>query len=454
MLDTHIHASQYPNSGIFGETTLLEWLNKYTFPLEKSLCSISEARKVYSSCVAATLRHGTTAAAYYATIYAPSTNLLASICLEAGQRAFIGRCAMDSNFNPENYRDASSMAAIKDTRNTIANIKSMDPHHTLVCPIITPRFAPSCSPTLLSDLGTLARETSLPIQTHIAENPSELELVAKLFPNFKSYAAVYDGYQLLTPRSVLAHAIHLSPEERALIKHRGSKISHCPVSNSCLSSGLCPVRQFLDEGIEVGLGTDVSGGYSPSVLLAAREAGVVSRVLSSVQRDFKPNEVSRPADDGKHEPCTSRSEAPKTYPNKNKDASHSYDRARLTVEECLYLATVGGAHCLGLEHKIARFEIGMEWDAQLIRLGSSSSADASTEEQGEVQADLPNEQREAVKNNSSPETETDVDDDDDNPVKLWGCKTWSEKMAKWVFCGDDRNTRAVWVRGKLVHRRR
>lgn len=361
---------------------------------------------------------------------------------------------MDSKINPDDYRDASPAAAIKDTRSTIANINSMDPHHTLVCPIITPRFAPSCSSTLLSELGTLARETSLPIQTHIAENPSEIELVAELFPKFKSYAAVYDSYCLLTPRSVLAHAVHLSSEERALIKHRGSKISHCPVSNSCISSGLCPVRQFLDEGIEVGLGTDVSGGYSPSVLLAAREAGVVSRVLSSVQRDFKPEEASPPASDGKDEPFTSKSEVPKTYPNKNKDASHKYDRTRLTVEECLYLATVGGAHCLGLEHKIGRFDIGMEWDAQLVRLGSSSPADASTEEIAEAQADLPDEQREAIKNNSSPKTGTDIDDDDDNPVTLWGCEKWSEKMAKWVFCGDDRNTRAVWVRGQLVHRRR
>lgn len=400
---------------------------------------------VYSRCVAATLRHGTTAAAYYATIHAPSTNLLAKICLEAGQRAFIGRCAMDSTkTNPEYYRDASPEAAIEDTCNTIDHITLMDPERTLVCPIITPRFAPSCTSALLRALGALARKTSLPIQTHIAENPSEIELVAKLFPKYDSYAAVYDGHHLLTPRSVLAHAVHLSPAERALIKDKGSKISHCPVSNSCISSGLCPVRQLLDEGIEVGLGTDVSGGYSPSVLVAAREAGIVSRLLSSVQRDFGPKKVHLPADDVTEGSSSAKSDAEYPHSDKKKDASHTYDRVRLTVEECLYLATVGGACCLGLEHKIGRFEVGMEWDAQLISLGPSSPAEAH--------ADFLDKQQQTIKNQSSPETQN-IDDDDDNPVTLWGKETWSEKMAKWVFCGDDRNTRAVWVRGKLVHRR-
>lgn len=396
--------------------------------------------------MAATLRHGTTTAAYYATIHAPSTNLLAKICLEAGQRAFIGRCAMDSKkINPEYYRDASPEAAIDDTRNTIDHITIMDPKRNLVCPIITPRFAPSCSTTVLAALGALAIEKSLPIQTHIAENPSEVKLVAELFPEYDSYAAVYCAYHLLTPRSVLAHAVHLSPAERALIKDKGSKISHCPVSNSCLASGLCPVRQFLDEGIEVGLGTDISGGCSPSVLVAAREAALVSRLLSSVQRDSRPKKFHLPADDAKEEPSSAKSDADYPDSDKKKNALNNYDRVRLTVEECLYLATVGGACCLGLEHKIGRFEVGMEWDAQLINLGPSSPAEAH--------ADVLEKQQDTIKNQSSRENQATFDDGDDNPVTLWGAETWSEKIAKWVYCGDDRNTRAVWVRGRLVHRR-
>lgn len=277
--DTHIHASQYPNAGIFGKSTLLDWLNTYTFPLEASLSALPTAQRVYARCIARTLSHGTTTAAYYATISVPATNLLADLCLAAGQRALIGRCCMDS-LAPDYYRDAGPDESIADTKATIAHIASIDPGHSLVKPIITPRFAPSCSRKLLTGLGELQKETGLPVQTHISENKREIDLVAELFPESKSYAEVYDTHGLLGPKTVLAHAVHITDEERALIKKRGAGISHCPVSNAALASGMAEVRTWLDDGISVGLGTDVSGGYSPSVLEAVRQALLCSRNLA------------------------------------------------------------------------------------------------------------------------------------------------------------------------------
>lgn len=427
-VDTHIHASQYPNAGIFGETTLLDWLEKYTFPLEASLANVTKANLVYTHCVAATLRHGTTTAAYYATIAVPSTNILADVCLRAGQRAFIGRCNMDRpNINPDYYRDFSSASAIEDTRATINHIAHIDPKHDLVTPIITPRFAPSCTSNLLSELGKLSHKTSLPIQTHISENPDEVTLVASLFPDQGSYAEVYDVHGLLTSRTVLAHAVHLTAKEKILISKRGSKVSHCPVSNSCISSGLCPVRELLNIGIDVGLGTDMSGGWSPSVLVAAREAATVSRILASVERD-------RPL-------------------SRSKGSASS--TAKLTVEECLYLATVGGASCLGLSDKIGRFKIGLEWDAQLVSVGPSLELEhlennKTCKHDEEPPVIFNNATGEAEHHASLTMAQTAISY---QPVQLWGKESWSEKVAKWVFTGDDRNTLAVWVKGRTVHRR-
>ena len=174
---------------------------------------------------------------------------------------------------------------------------------------------------------------------------------------------------------------------------------------------MCPVRQLWDDGIDVGLGTDVSGGYSASILVAAREAAMVSRTLAGLttttttENDALGNddkkELLRRGDDGglKH-------------------STTAKDRKKLSVEECLYLATVGGAKCLNLEGKVGGFEVGMLWDAQLVELGEAD------------------------------------DDDDDGPVKLWGGETWGERVAKWLFCGDDRNTKMVFVGGRLVHVRR
>ncbi|KZF21252.1 Metallo-dependent hydrolase [Xylona heveae TC161] len=380
-IDTHIHASQYPNAGIFGKSTLLDWLETYTFPLESSLSSRPKAKTVYTRCVQRTLSHGTTTAAYYATAHAGSTNLLSDVCLQLGQRAFIGRCNMDS-LAPDWYKDSSASTAVDDTRETIAHIASIDPEHKLITPILTPRFAPSCSSELLTQLGKLHAETGLPCQTHISENIPELELVQKLFPQYSSYADVYDAHGLLTPGMVLAHAVYLTPKEQALIKARDAKISHCPASNSSLSSGCARVRTLLDQGITVGLGTDISGGYSPSVLEAARQAALVSRHVAMT--------------DG--------------------------DAAKLSVEEVLYLSTKGGARVMGLDAKVGSFDKGLEWDAQMISLGVVPEGGTM----GNV---------------------------DEGPVDIFGWESWDERVAKWVYNGDDRNTRAVWVRGHKVHQK-
>ena len=328
---------------------------------------------------------------------------------------------MDTELNPEYLRDESPEQALKDTKATITHIDSIDPNHALITPIITPRFVLSCSSPLLSGLGALAKESSLPIQTHLSENTSEVELVRQQFPTHDSYSHVYDTHGLLTPKTVLAHCVHLSPGERKLLRERGSKVSHCPVSNTSISSGLCPVRQLLDDGIEVGLGTDISGGYSASILVAAREAAMVSRTLAAVTAEEpEPERKTSRGVKGREEAEMDRGTA--------KHSTSAKDRKKLSVEECLYLATKGGAKCLGLEGKVGAFEVGMEWDAQFVALD-----DAGDEGEGDEGPDVVG---------------------GSGPVELWGKETWGEKVAKWLFCGDDRNTKMVFVGGRLVHERR
>ncbi|CAK3815027.1 guanine deaminase [Lecanosticta acicola] len=380
-IDTHIHAPQFPNAGIFGKSTLLDWLNTYTFPLESSFKDLNLAAKIYNRVVARTLSHGTTTACYYATIHVPATNLLADICHSRGQRAFVGRVCMD-HLSPDYYRDESAAESLEGTKACIAHVRHIDPDFDLVSPILTPRFAPSCSPAALEGLGKLHRDTGIPVQTHISENLAEIELVRKTFPESRHYADVYDSFGLLTPKTILAHAVHLSADERALIRARGAKISHCPASNTALTSGCCPVRQLLREGLTVGLGTDVSGGYTSSMLAECREALFTSRHL----------------------------------------AMHSEPEAevKLAVEEALYLATRGSARVVGLEGKIGGFEVGMEWDAQMVRLATVGDG-------------------------------LDLEEEKEGLVEIFGGESWGDKVAKWVYTGDDRNTMAVWVKGRLVH---
>ncbi|KAI1190674.1 guanine deaminase [Nemania serpens] len=391
-VDTHVHAPQYPNVGIFGKSTLLDWLNRYTFPMEASLSSLPKARRVYTRCIRRALANGTTTAAYYATIDVDATNLLADLCYSMGQRAFVGRVCMD-HLGPDYYIDESPEQALAATRATIEHVRGIDGGFELVSPILTPRFAPACSTATMTGLSELQKETGLPMQTHISENVDEVELVKELFPSSKSYADVYDAHGLLNEKVVLAHAIHLTEDEADLIAERKAKVAHCPCSNSALTSGVARVRWLLEKGIQVGLGTDMSGGYSPSILEAARQAKLVSNHLIAPggQLDGSPQEER--------------------------------DRAKLSVDEVLYLATRGGAQVLGLADKIGGFEVGKQWDAQLVDLGAV------------------------------PDEVAEDDQTITGNVDLFGWETWDERIAKWVFSGDDRNTKKVWVRGRLVHER-
>ncbi|KAJ5701211.1 guanine deaminase [Penicillium malachiteum] len=414
-IDTHIHAPQYPNAGLFGSTTLLDWLEAYTFPMESGFGATNttptndpkdtppSALRIYDQVIARTLSHGTTCASYFATVHVPATNALAALCHKRGQRAFIGRVCMDNpSFCPEYYRDATAEESLKSTQSVIEYIHTLDPKGHLIKPIITPRFVPTCTKPALESLGSLAASYSPPlhIQTHISENLNEVALVEELFPG-DTYAGVYDKYNLLTKRTILAHAVHLSSSERALIRARDAKISHCPASNSALGSGIAPVRTFLDEGLTVGLGTDVSGGYSPSILEAARQACLASRLLGHT---------------------VSFSE--------NKGEDFEAGREKLSVEESLYLATRGGAAVIDMADELGGFEEGMIFDAQLIQLGSIAPVGGLLEGTGDVLVDGP------VGN-----------------VDIFGTETWEEKIQKWVWSGDDRNVKAVWVSGRLVHQR-
>lgn len=353
--------------------------------MESSFTSLLRARRIYSNFVSRTLSHGTTTCAYYATIHVPATNLLADICLARGQRALVGRVCMDRpDMAPDYYRDESTETALRDSEESIKYIRSIDPRGEIVMPIVTPRFAPSCTDECLVGLGDMARKHDAHIQTHLSENKNEIELVASLFPKAKSYTDVYDSTGLLTPKTILAHVVHVSDEERATLKARGAKISHCPGSNVAITSGEAPIREFLDMGLTVGLGTDVSGGPCPSILGECRQAIWVSR--------------HKAMKDG--------------------------DAAKLSTEEALYLATRGGAAVVGLEDKIGGFEVGKEFDAQMIRLGNVEESGC---EDGAFKSQA-------------------------GPVDVFGWESWQDRVEKWVYSGDDRNTAAVWVRGRLVHK--
>lgn len=220
-------ALQLPNAGIGLDLPLLEWLERYTFPLEARFADLAYARKTYDAAVRRTLRHGTTTCAYYASIHKDSSVALAECCARLGQRAFVGKVSMDRNAPAFYCEDTQS--AVRDAEEFVRTVQ--DRHYPLVQPIVTPRFAPACSEQLLRGLGRIANTYSAAIQSHLAETRPECRWVSSLFPSCSSYTAVYDAFGLLRTPCIMAHGIHLDDNELALLHDRGTGIAHCPCSN-------------------------------------------------------------------------------------------------------------------------------------------------------------------------------------------------------------------------------
>ena len=281
LVDCHVHAPQYPQLGAALDEPLEVWLNKYTFPLEARYADLAFARAAYATLVEDLLAHGATTALYFATIHQDATRALADICLAKGQRALIGRVAMDHPaLCPDSYRDPSPQAAVTETRAFIDYVRAHPENHAgRVTPVVTPRFIPACTDAALEGLGRLAAECGCPVQTHVSE--SDWEHAHVLARHGMTDAASLDRFALLGRRSMLAHAVHLTPEDRALVKARGARIAHCPASNAYFADAVFPLREALAEGLHVGLGTDISGGPSASLFDSARAAIFVSRLRES-----------------------------------------------------------------------------------------------------------------------------------------------------------------------------
>ena len=320
--DLHVHAPQYRNLGLALDLELLPWLNTYTFPEEAKYKDSAYAARMYRRFVHELWMQGTMRSAVFGTIHPEATRILADLFVQAGMGAYVGLVGMNRN-SPENLSNT--------TDEVIAGMTMLKKHlekhgnNGLVKPIVTPRFVPSCSDKMLRALGAYAAETGLPVQSHLSENRSEIDWVKELEPDTTCYGGAYDKYGLFgqTP-TLMAHCCYTDGEEMELMRKNGVYVVHCPTSNSNLSSGMAPIRKFLDAGIHVALGTDVSAGHHMSMLRVMQYAIQVSKL--------------------------------------NYAQTHG-EMSFLSLSEVFYLATKGGGSFFS---KVGSFEKGYEFDALVV----------------------------------------------------------------------------------------
>lgn len=229
LIDTHVHAPQWPQLGTGLDLPLERWLFDYTFPLEARFADAAFARAVWDQMVPALLRLGTTTAVYYSSNDVAATTSLAEACLQHGQRAFVGRVAMDHPLGtPDYYRDADPIQSVQASATSIEQIRALAgvAPTALVKPIVTPRFIPACTDAALEGLAELARSAGVLVQTHCSESNWQHGYVLERHGCTDTQALERLG--LLQDHTVLAHATHLNDADRSILASSGAGVAHCP----------------------------------------------------------------------------------------------------------------------------------------------------------------------------------------------------------------------------------
>jgi len=289
LVDLHVHLPQLPNAGVGAGLDLLTWLGRYIFPLEAEF-DAATAERVAPAAFRAMAAAGTTTAMMYGAVFELSLRQSADLC------------------SRWNGRD-----------------------HGRLQYAFTPRFAVSCTADMLRESAALARQTGAYWQTHLSEDVHEIREVARLFPDAVDYVDVYDRAGGLGPRTVLAHAIHLSDREVARIAETDTAVAHCPASNLFLASGAMPLARYRAAGIRVGLGSDVAAGPELSLFANMRAGAYVMNGLRVLEGDGAPGPM--------------------------------------LPSEWLRMGTLDGARALGLDERIGSLEVGKEADLIVIDPG-------------------------------------------------------------------------------------
>lgn len=309
-IDLHSHYPQTEIIASYGRQ-LLDWLNNYTFPTESKFSDAAYAKAIAERFIAELLRNGTTTAMVFATVHKASADAFFEVAAAQNLRMIAGKVLMDRN----------APAALCDTAESgyAESAELIEKWHgkQRLSYAVTPRFAPTSTPEQLHSAGQLLQAyPDVYLQSHLAENQDELAWVATLFPNARDYLDAYEQAGLLGSRCVYAHGIHLSDSACERLAQSSTVLAHCPTSNLFLGSGLFDMQRISDAGIRYAIGTDVGGGTSFSMF---RTLGDAYKIQQLQQHSLHP-------------------------------------------DQSLYLATLGGARALSLDHLIGNFIPGKEAD--------------------------------------------------------------------------------------------
>ena len=329
MVDLHAHLPQLPNAGLGFALDLLTWLDRLTFPTERSWSDTAVAERLAPRMFEAFAAAGSTTVLAYGVVYEAAMEVTFRAAEAHGIRAILGKVMMDrATYDPTIEPSTILDRSLRESADLIARWHGAD--HGRLGYAVTPRFAVSCSAELLRDSVALARSTGTWWQSHVSEDPFEIAEVRRLFPDALDYVDVYDRAGGLGERTVLAHAVHLSERELARLVDTGTRVAHCPSSNLFIGAGVMPLARYHDAGLRMALGSDVSGGPEASIFSVMRAGAYAQMARRSLTGE---------------------------------------QGAILSPLDWLHMGTLEGARALGLDNVIGSLEVGK--DADLIAVDPS-----------------------------------------------------------------------------------
>jgi guanine deaminase len=326
LVDTHVHFPQVRVIGALG-MPLLEWLDRCALPEEQHLASPDYAATIAYEFVASLIAAGTTTSLVFGSHFAPAVDLLFAEAERYGLRLTSGLVVSDRMLpeplltTPERaYAEALDLAQHWHGRGRLRYA-------------VTPRFSLSASDPVLAACAAVLTEVDGALFTsHVNENPHEVATVASQFPDRAHYVDTYDHHGLLGPLSVLAHDVHPTDAELAVLAARATAVAYCPTSNSSLGSGLFPLRRHLAAGVAVALGSDVGAGTGFSIFKEGLQAYFLQHLLGA-------------------------------------------EGVPLTAAHLLHLSTSAGAAALGLADTVGDLSVGKQFDAILLRPPAGTALD-------------------------------------------------------------------------------
>jgi guanine deaminase len=321
-VDTHVHFPQIRAIGGLG-MPLLDWLERCALPEESRLADREYASAVAGEFLDGLISAGTTSALVFGSHFPAAMDELFAAAGDRGLNITSGLVLSDRNLRPDLLN--SPQTALTDSAGLIRRWHERGRLRYAV----TPRFSLSASDEML-DVCAQLHSKGVWFTSHINENVAEIAAVAGLFPSARNYLDTYRRHGLVTEHSVFAHNVHPGDAELATLAEHGASVSHCPTSNCALGSGLFPLRDHIEHGVHVALGSDVGAGSGLFMPKEALQAYFIQQLLG-------PGGLA------------------------------------LTPVHLLYLATRAGARALGLDGQVGDFGVGKDFDAVWLRPAQGST---------------------------------------------------------------------------------